>query len=89
MLTSCLKNKSPELPRRPSEATTQAAQTAAEIAMWTCRNCNARFSFNQVEAQIDESGFFFICRDCDYRNNLVNMGPDAAGRPQLIQRDDK
>jgi len=57
--------------------------------MWTCRNCNARFSFNQVEAQTDESGFFFICRDCDYRNNLVNMGPDAAGRPQLIQRDDE
>ncbi|SEI28254.1 hypothetical protein SAMN05446935_4583 [Burkholderia sp. YR290] len=57
--------------------------------MWTCRNCNARFSFDQVEAQTDESGFSFMRRNCDYRNNLVNVGPDAAGRPQLIQRDDE
>ncbi|WP_201762812.1 hypothetical protein [Paraburkholderia hospita] len=47
------------------------------------------FSFDQVEAQADESGFFFVCRDCDYRNKLVNVGPDAAGRAQLIQHDDE
>ena len=57
--------------------------------MWTCRNCNARFAFDEVEPQIDEEGFFFICRDCDYRNKLVDMGRDAAGRPQLVQRDDE
>ena len=26
--------------------------------MWTCRNCNARFSFDEVEVQTDESGLF-------------------------------
>ncbi len=57
--------------------------------MWTCRNCNARLAFDEVEAQTDERGFFFICRDCHYRNRLMNIGPDAAGRPQLVQRDDE
>ena len=57
--------------------------------MWTCRNCNARFSFDQVEVHADGSEFFFVCRDCDYRNKLVNVGPDATGSPQLVQRDDE
>jgi len=57
--------------------------------MWTCRNCNARFPFDQVEVQTDEGEFFFICRDCDYRNKLVNVGLDAAGSPQLVQGDDE
>jgi hypothetical protein len=56
--------------------------------MWTCRNCNARFAFDEVEPQIDEEGFFFICLGCDYRNKLADIGRDAAGRPQLVQRDD-
>ena len=56
--------------------------------MWTCRNCNARFAFDEVEPQIDEEAFFFICSVCDYRNKLVNIGRDAAGQMQLVQRDD-
>ncbi len=56
--------------------------------MWTCRNCNARFNFDEVEPQTDEEGFFF-CRGCDYRNKLVNIGRDSTGRLQLIQRDDE
>ena len=60
-----------------------------ETAMWTCRNCNARFAFDEVEPQIDEGGFFFICLGCDYRNKLADIGRDAAGRPQLVQRDDE
>jgi hypothetical protein len=32
--------------------------------------------------------FFFICRDCDYRNMLVNVDPDAVGRLQVVQRGD-
>ncbi|TCG05193.1 hypothetical protein BZM27_35610 [Paraburkholderia steynii] len=64
-------------------------QLSGSVRLWTCRNCNARFVFDEIEAQTDESGFFFICRDCDYRNRLVNVGPDATGRPQLIQRDDE
>ena len=63
------------------------AGSATETAMWTCRNCNARFAFDEVESQIDEDGFFFICRGCDYRNKLVNIGPDATGCPQLVQSD--
>jgi hypothetical protein len=31
----------------------------------------------------------FVGLGFDHRNNLVNVGPDAAGRPQLIQRDDE
>ncbi|CAN7782433.1 hypothetical protein LJR267_010015 [Paraburkholderia hospita] len=46
------------------------------------------FGFDEIETQTDESGFFFICRDCDYRNMLVNVGPDAVGRLQLVQRGD-
>ncbi|SDR62129.1 hypothetical protein [Paraburkholderia tuberum] len=60
-----------------------------EADMWTCRNCNARFALGVIEPQIDEEGFFFICPDCDYRNKLVNIGREAAGRPQLVQRDDE
>ncbi|SDR52702.1 hypothetical protein SAMN05445850_5526 [Paraburkholderia tuberum] len=55
--------------------------------MWTCRNCNVRFALGEIEPQIDEEGFFFICPGCDYRNKLVNIGPDVAGQPQLVQRD--
>jgi hypothetical protein len=55
---------------------------AWETATWICRNCNAHFAFDEVEAH------FFVCRACDYRNRLVNTGPDAAGRPRLIQRDE-
>jgi transcription initiation factor IIE alpha subunit len=55
--------------------------------MWTCRNCNARFTLNEVEPQIDDEGFFFVCPGCDYRNKLVNIGRDGAGNPQLVQRD--
>lgn len=58
MLTSCLKNKNPELPRRPSEPRQPRRRRKSEIAMWTCQNCNARFSFDQVEVQTDESGLF-------------------------------
>ncbi len=28
--------------------------------MWTCRNCNARFNFDEVEPQTDEEGFFSV-----------------------------
>jgi hypothetical protein len=56
--------------------------------MRTCRNCSARFAFDEVELQIDDEGFVF-CRDCDYRNKLVSIGRDAAWRPQLVQRDDE
>jgi hypothetical protein len=57
--------------------------------MWTCRNCNAAFSFDEVEPQTDERGFFFICRGCDYRNKLVNIERDPAAGIQLVQSDDE
>jgi hypothetical protein len=60
-----------------------------ETAMWNCRNCNARFAFGEVEPQIDDEGFFFVCPGCDYRNKLADINRDAAGRPQLVQRDDE
>jgi hypothetical protein len=55
--------------------------------MWTCRNCNERFAFGEVEPQIDKEGFFFICNACDYRNKLVNIGRGAPRHRQLVQRD--
>ncbi|CAB3652520.1 hypothetical protein [Paraburkholderia rhynchosiae] len=57
--------------------------------MWTCRNCNVSFDFGQVEQELDEQGFFFLCPACDYRNNLVDTGRDATGRPKLVQSDDE
>jgi Zn finger protein HypA/HybF involved in hydrogenase expression len=59
-----------------------------EAAMWTCRNCNVSFEFARVEPEVDEQGFFFLCPACDYRNKLVDAGPDAMGRPKLVQTDD-
>ena len=59
-----------------------------EGVMWTCRNCNVELDVDEVAPQIDEEGFFFICPGCDYRNKLANIGPDATGRPQLVQSDD-
>ena len=41
-----------------------------------------------VEPEVDEQGFFFLCPACDYRNKLVDAGPDAMGRPKLVQTDD-
>lgn len=29
--------------------------------MWTCRNCNVSFDFDQVEPEVEEQGFFFLC----------------------------
>ncbi|MGF6408642.1 hypothetical protein B0G69_0080 [Paraburkholderia sp. RAU2J] len=62
-------------------------QTEADV--WTCRNCNAQFAPGEVEPKIDEDGLFFICPGCDYRNKLVNVGDEAEGRPQIVQRDDE
>jgi hypothetical protein len=76
------------VPTIGASAVTEATKAAPEVAMWTCRNCNACFTFDQVEAQIDGGGYFFICPGCDYRNKLVNTGPDATGRPQFVQRDE-
>ncbi|SFT75015.1 hypothetical protein SAMN05192563_1003423 [Paraburkholderia aspalathi] len=56
--------------------------------MWTCRNCNVSFPFDRVEPEADKQGFFFLCPACDYRNQLVDSGPDAIGRPKLVQSDD-
>jgi hypothetical protein len=53
--------------------------------MWTCRNCNAEFDSGQVEPEVDERGFFFLCLACDYRNELVEIGRDANGIARLIQ----
>ena len=47
--------------------------------MWTCRNCDARYDFDQVAPEVDDHGFFFLCPACDYRNKLVSLGRDANG----------
>ncbi|MGF6900359.1 hypothetical protein P3T22_001608 [Paraburkholderia sp. GAS348] len=57
--------------------------------MWTCRNCDARYDFDQVAPEVDDHGFFFLCPACDYRNKLVSLGRDANGNLQLVQRDDE
>jgi Zn finger protein HypA/HybF involved in hydrogenase expression len=57
--------------------------------MWTCRNCNVTFDFDQAEPEVDEQGYFFLCPACDYRNKLVDAGRDATGRPKLVQSDDE
>jgi hypothetical protein len=62
-------------------------KTPREAEMWTCRNCNAGFDFAQVEPEVDEQGFFFLCSACDYRNKLVDVGRDANGNLQLVQVD--
>ncbi|CAE6819724.1 hypothetical protein [Paraburkholderia domus] len=56
--------------------------------MWTCRNCNVSFDADHLEPEVDEEGFFFLCPACDYRNKLVDTGPDATGRPKLGQSDE-
>jgi hypothetical protein len=71
---------SPDSPGRPSVLwQPQAAKTASETAMWTCRICNAHFAFDEVEAHADESEIFFVCRACDYRNRLCKHRPKRSG----------
>jgi hypothetical protein len=57
--------------------------------MWACRNWNVTFDFDQVEPEVDEQGFLFLCPACGYRNKFVDVGRDATGRPKLVQTDDE
>jgi hypothetical protein len=54
--------------------------------MWTCRNCNARFAFDQAEAQIDESGYFHLSWLRLPEQAGEHRSRRNGGCPQFVQR---
>ncbi|QCC05542.1 hypothetical protein E6A55_33840 (plasmid) [Cupriavidus necator H16] len=47
--------------------------------MWTCTECRLSVMFSAADPELDERGFFFICKGCGHRNPLRRVGPTERG----------
>jgi len=54
--------------------------------MWMCRHCGAEAKAGAINAERDEDGFYFRCKECLCRNTLVDARQgDDGNTVGLIQ----